>query len=99
VGLSSPNIRLTNSPQIGAVAKMRPVLAALVMLTPKVKAVWPIATPRHPRPATRRRSFGLSLSAGSRMRRRQIIKIPPVVKRKATMSRGGMNSAAYFVAA
>ncbi len=30
---------------MGAVAKMRPVLAALVILTPKVKAVWPIATP------------------------------------------------------
>ncbi len=52
VGLSNPSIRLRNSPQMGAVAKMRPVLAALVMLTPKVKAVWPIATPRHPRPAT-----------------------------------------------
>jgi hypothetical protein len=33
------------------------------------------------------------------MRRRQNIKIPPAVKRKATMSSGGMNAAAYFVAA
>jgi hypothetical protein len=45
---------------MGAVAKMRPVLAALVMLTPNVKAVWPITTPRRPKPATGRRSFGLN---------------------------------------
>ena len=42
---------------MGAVAKINPVLAALVILTPNVKAVWPTATPRHPRPATGRSSF------------------------------------------
>jgi hypothetical protein len=99
VGLSSPSIEPKSSPHTGAVAKIRPVLAALVRLTPKVKAVWPIATPRHPSPATGRRSFGASLLAGSRICKSPSIKNPPTVKRIPTISRGGMNSAAYFVAA
>src|SRR5215211_5175371 len=36
---SSTGIEPKSSPHTGAVAKMRPVLAALVKLTPKVKAV------------------------------------------------------------
>jgi hypothetical protein len=39
VGLSSPSRKPKSSPHTGAVAKMKPVLAALVMLTPKVKVV------------------------------------------------------------
>jgi hypothetical protein len=40
----------SSSPHTGEVAKMRPVLAALVVLTPKVKAVWVMATSRQPTP-------------------------------------------------
>jgi hypothetical protein len=40
---------------------MRPVLAALVRLTPKVNPVWAVATPKQPRAAMGIRSFRLSL--------------------------------------
>ena len=36
-------------PHTGAVEKINPVLAALVRLGPKVKPVWVVTTPRHPR--------------------------------------------------
>jgi hypothetical protein len=78
---------------------MRPVLAALVMLMPKVKPVWLIATPTQPNPAMGRRSLGVSLVPGSRSRSRHNISSPPTVKRIATSRSGGMNSAAYLVAA
>ncbi len=78
---------------------MRPVLAALVVLTPKVKAVWEMATPRQPNPAIGRRSFASSLLAGSRIRSTPNIRRPPTVKRMATSSSGGMDWAAYLVAA
>jgi hypothetical protein len=99
VGLSNPSANPSRSPHTGAVAKIRPVLAAVVMLTPKVKAVWPIATPRHPKPTIGRKSFGTSLPLGSRMRKTQSIRRPPTVKRMATIKRGGTNSAANLVAA
>ncbi len=78
---------------------MRPVFAALVMLTPKVKAVWPIATPRQPNAAIGRRSFGVSLPPGSKMRNRHNIRRPLTVKRIPTIRSGGTNPAAYLVAA
>jgi len=39
VGLSSPSTKPKSRPHTGAVAKMKPVLAALVRLTPKVNVV------------------------------------------------------------
>src|SRR3712207_1266393 len=78
---------------------MRPVLAAVVMLTPKVNAVWLTATPRQPKTAIRRRSLGVGLPPGSRMRSRHSIRRPPAVKRMPTIKSGGTNSAAYLVAA
>jgi hypothetical protein len=51
VGFSKPNMAPKTSPHTGAVAKMRPVFEAEVMLTPNVKQVWAVMTPRHPKPA------------------------------------------------
>ena len=43
--------------------------------------------------------MGVSLLPGSRSRSRHNIRSPPTVKRIATSRSGGMNSAAYLVAA
>jgi hypothetical protein len=78
---------------------MTPMLAAVVRLTPKVKVVWPIATPRQPRPAIESRSFGAKLLSGSRMRSTAYMRRPPTKNRTATTEMGGMARAANLVAA
>ena len=78
---------------------MRPVLAAVVMLTPKVKDVWATTTPKQPNPAIRSRSLRPGLLAGSRIRRMAYIKRPPTTNLSATIESGGMERAANLVAA
>jgi hypothetical protein len=51
VGFSRPISAPSANPHTEAVANMSPVLAALVMLMPKVKHVWAVMNPRHPNPA------------------------------------------------
>ena len=48
VGRSRPRVAPSNNPHTGAVAKIRPVLAALERLTPNVKPVWAVPTPKQP---------------------------------------------------
>ncbi len=79
--------------------KIKPVLAALVKLRPKVKPLWVMTTPRHPRAAIGNRSSRRSLLRGPRTRMTPYISIPPMQNRKATSSSGGMDRAANLVAA
>ncbi len=99
VGCSRPKTAPSSSPHTGAVAKMRPVLAALERLTPKVKPVWAVATPKQPRAAIEGRSFRASLLFGSSSRRTRKSKRPPTVNRSATSIRGERAVAAYLVTA
>ncbi len=50
-GRSSPSAKPKSIPHTGEVVNTSPVLAALVRLTPKVKAVWAAPTPKHPTPS------------------------------------------------
>src|SRR5215210_2284914 len=99
VGRSSPRTAPRRSPHTGAVAKIKPVLAALVRLTPKVNPLWAIATPKHPRAAMRIRSFRPGLLSGSSRRRIRRSRSPPPVNLNATITSCGTDSAAYLVAA
>jgi hypothetical protein len=81
------------------VAKTRPVLAVLVMLTPKVKAVWDTATPRQPSAAMGSTSLLPSLLSGSSSRSTRKSSNPPTVNRNATIISWGRCPAAYFVTA
>ena len=99
VGLSRPSREPRRRPHTGAVAKIRPVLAALVRLRPNVKPVWAVATPKQPSAAIGRRSPLFSPLFGSRARRTPYMTAPPTVNRSATNIVGGMASTAYFVAA
>jgi len=81
------------------VAKIRPVLAAVVRLIPNVKAVWPTATPRQPNPAIGSKSLHRSLLSGSRIRSTPYMRRPPTTNRKATMVSAGREMAANLVAA
>ncbi len=76
---------------------MRPALAALVRLRPKVKPAWAPARPKQPRSAMGRRFLRFSRLPGSGSLRTR--RSPPAVKRSATIGSGGRKSAAYLVAA
>src|SRR5215216_2519744 len=98
-GRSNPSTKPRTIPQTGAVVKTRPVLAALVRLMPKVKAVWAAPMPKQPRPIMGRRSLRRSLLSGLRVRSTRRSKSPPPINRNATIKSWGRKSAAYFVAA
>src|SRR5215212_7325246 len=99
VGRSCPSTEPKSMPHTGAVEKIKPVLAALVVLRPKVNPVWAVPTPRHPKAAMGKRSLPPSLLSGSRSRRTPYMSRPPAQKRNATSRSGGMERAANLVAA
>src|ERR671913_514272 len=99
VGRSRPRVAPSNSPHTGAVAKIRPVLPALERLTPNVKPVWAVATPKQPSAAIGSTSLLRSLLFGSKRRRTSSNNSPPTVNRRATSNSGEILAAAYFVAA
>ena len=97
VGRSRPRLAPRSNPHTGAVAKIRPVLPALERLTPNVKPVWAVATPKQPKAAIGSKSLRESLLFGSRMRITSNNNRPPTVNRRATSIRGEIVAAAYFV--